>query len=96
MSGPLLSKLQTDTRLFVTLCEAECTRQSPTVNETFDTGLGAFCDAFPGPGVDDLLPVDAFPMLYDCEMAVRAKNEVAAASMMAPTQPNISKLRRMA
>lgn len=37
-----------------------------------------------GPGVDALLPVlGAAPMLYDWDMLVRAKKEVAAANMMA-------------
>ena len=36
-----------------------------------------------GPGVDDRLPVsDGPPMLYDCEIFVRAKKEVAAASIL--------------
>lgn len=35
-----------------------------------------------GPGVDDLLPfAEVLPMLYDCEMALLAKNEVAAANI---------------
>jgi hypothetical protein len=34
-----------------------------------------------GAGVEDLLPVDGAPISYDWDMAVRAKNEVAAASM---------------
>ena len=37
-------------------------------------------DAF-AVGVDALLPRTAEPMLYDWEMAVRAKNDVATASM---------------
>lgn len=35
-----------------------------------------------GPGVEDLLPVEGPPILYDCDMAVRAKKDVAAANMV--------------
>jgi hypothetical protein len=38
MSDALLSKLQTETRLFVTLCEADCTRHSPTFKGGEDGG----------------------------------------------------------
>ena len=34
-----------------------------------------------GAGVDVLLPKELVPMLYDCEMFVRPKNDDAAANM---------------
>ena len=37
----------------------------------------------PGAGVDALLPFVVTPILYDCEMPVRAKNDVAAANILA-------------
>ena len=39
-------------------------------------------DTLLGPGVEDLLPVEGPPILYDCDIAVRAKKDVAAANML--------------
>ncbi|EGO21628.1 hypothetical protein SERLADRAFT_396719 [Serpula lacrymans var. lacrymans S7.9] len=64
MSGPRLSKLQTETRLFVTLCVATCTRHKPTFTDG-NPAIGSGLEDPEGPGVDDLLPFEVVPMLYD-------------------------------
>lgn len=53
MSGPLLSKVHTETRLLVTLCDPDCTFHSPTQKVGVD-GTGAEGTPFV-PGVDGLL-----------------------------------------
>lgn len=62
ISGPLLSKLQTETRLFVTLCEADWTLHSPTFKVGVK-GFGAFDGVPASPGVEDRLPLDETAML---------------------------------
>jgi hypothetical protein len=80
ISELLLSKAQTLTRLLVTLWNADWTRHNPTFRGG-ENEVGAEGDP-PGPGVDERLPGPAgLAILYDWEIAVRAKNEVAAASI---------------
>jgi hypothetical protein len=77
MSGPLLSKVQTETRLFVTLWYAGWTFHKPTSRDGTNEAAGA---GEPGlPGDVGLLPF--VPTLYDRDMVVAAKKEVAAASI---------------
>jgi len=61
ISGPLLSKLHTETRLFVTLCDADWTFHRPTVKDG-KKGVETLRDVLACPGVDGLLPDDE-PML---------------------------------
>jgi hypothetical protein len=67
--------------LLVTLWDADWTRHKPTFRGG-EKATGAEDDPL-GPGVEERLPPGppGLPMLYDCEIAVRAKNEVAAASI---------------
>ena len=82
MSGLLLSALHTDTRLPVTLWVADWTRHGPTLKGGGRAAGGSAAFGVPaGAGVDVLLPEEEAPMLYDCEMFVRAKKEEAAANM---------------
>ncbi len=42
-----------------------------------------------GPGVDDLLPAaEGSPILYDCDIAVLAKNDDAAANILDEREEN--------
>lgn len=78
-SGPLLSKDQTLTRLLVDLWVADCTRHKPTLKGGTAVDGGAGEEDPEGDGLSDrVVPI---PMLYDCEIAVRPKKEVAAASI---------------
>ena len=80
-----LSALHTETRFPVVLCVADCTFHGPTLNGSACAVAAGNVDVEgpEGPGVDDRLPVsEGPPMLYDCEMFVRAKKEVAAASIL--------------
>ena len=56
-SPPRLSKVHTETRLFVTLCHADCTFHRPTKKGGVAAG-GAARDALVDPGVVGLLPVN--------------------------------------
>lgn len=59
ISGVFFSKLHTDTRLFVVLCEADCTRHGPTRNKGAPAGVGKtdVAEEDPGTGVPVLLLV---------------------------------------
>jgi hypothetical protein len=68
-SAPLLSKLHTETRLFVTLCEPVWTRQRPTLKDGAKATVAAEdAEDTLGAGVDALLPLDDVPILYDLEI----------------------------
>lgn len=77
-----MSALQTLTRLPVTLCVADCTRQGPTLKGGEWAAAGSDAPDDDGVGVDVRLRMEPEPILYDCEMLVRPKNEEAAASML--------------
>lgn len=73
ISWPRLSNVHTETRLLVTLCQADCTFHSPTKKGGV-AGAGAAKGVPVDPGVAGLLPVrpgtfgsppEGDPMLYD-------------------------------
>ena len=67
------------------MCVADCTFHGPTLNAgAWAVAAGKVdVEAPEGPGVDDRLPFSEGPsILYDCDMFVRAKNDVAAASIL--------------
>ncbi len=65
ISGFLLSILHTDTRLFVTLCVADCTRHGPTLKDGGSEAAGNVVAELEGAGDPVLLPTieDALAML---------------------------------
>jgi hypothetical protein len=66
----------------VVLWNPDWTFHSPILTEGVNAGGGTEDAVLPSVGVDVRLPVEEVPILYDCDILVRPKKELAAASIL--------------